>query len=419
MGKAPEPIMTSTIDKPFHYRARTSAGEVVEGVIRAASAVEAGKMLRKDGKFVVKLDEAGGDEEDADLKPAGRRRITRDEVIYFAHQMAVMVDTGVTLGEALESAAEQATNPTFRAVLQDVNDTVQGGEPFSDALAKHPKVFPRLMVSLLRASESSGTMGPMLDRISKYLTKERNTIQAVRGAMIYPVIMMIAAIGVTVFLLAVVLPRFGSIYDQRGADLPAPTELMLGASAAFTTWWHLFLGAAAALVVAWLLIRRRPTVRARLDRIKLRTPVIGSLLQQLYLARATRTMGTMIAAGVPMLELIAMTREVTSNHEYENLWDRVDAGLREGRQLSETLDDPRLIPPPVIRMIQAGEKGGRLGSVMDKLAEFTEHDFDDAVKRATGLIEPAMVVFMGGLIGFVAISMLLPIFSVGRVASGG
>lgn len=409
--------MESTLERQFNYRARTSAGEVVEGAIRATSATEAGRMLRKDGKFVVKLDESKRQDE-SDLKPAGRRRINRDEVIYFAHQMAVMVDTGVTLGEALESAAEQATNPTFQAVLQDVNDTVQGGEPFSDALANHPKVFPRLMVSLLRASESSGTMGPMLDRISKYLTKERNTIQAVRGAMIYPVIMMLAAIGVTVFLLAVVLPRFGSIYEQRDAALPAPTQIMLGASAVFTTWWYLFLAGAVGAAAAWWFLRRLPAVREQVDRLKLRTPVVGPMLRQLYLARATRTMGTMIAAGVPMLDLIAMTREVTNNNEYAKLWDRVDGGLREGQQLSETLNDPALIPPPVIRMIQAGEKGGRLGSVMDKLAEFTEHDFDDAVKRATGMIEPAMVLFMGGLIGFVAISMLLPIFSVGSVAGG-
>lgn len=409
--------MNTAVEKQFAYRARTTSGELVEGVIRAVDSMEAGRMLRRDGKFVVKIDEAR-DHDEADLKPAGRRRITRDEVIYFAYQMAVMVDTGVTIGEALESAVAQSTNPSFQEVLRDVSDTVQGGEPFSDALAKHPRVFPKLMVSLLRASESSGTMGPMLDRISVYLTKERNTIRAVRGAMTYPVIMLIAAVGVTVFLLAVVLPRFDSIYQQRGADLPAPTQIMLTTSEVFTGYWYAFAGGVVALVIAWLALRQNESTRQAIDTFKLKLPVIGPMLKQLYLTRAMRTMGTMIAAGVPMLDLIAITREVTHNHEYARLWDRVDAGLREGRQLSDSLNDPRLIPPSVIRMIRAGESGGRLGGVMDKLAEFTERDFDEAVKRSTEMIEPAMVVIMGGLIGFVAISMLLPIFTVGSAAAG-
>jgi len=409
--------MDTVAEKQFAYRARTSSGELIEGMVRAADAMEAGRLLRRDGKFVVKIDQSRAGEEES-LRPAGRRRIKRDEVIYFAYQMAVMVDTGVTIGEALESAVEQAENPTFKEVLKSVSDTVQSGEPFSDALEKHPKVFPKLMISLLRASESSGTMGPMLDRVSKYLNKERNTIQAVRGAMTYPVIMLCAAIGVTVFLLAVVLPRFDSIYAQRGAALPAPTQLMLSASDVFTGYWHAFAGGAAALIVGWLAVRKREPVRRQVDRLKLTLPVVGPIMRKLYLTRATRTMGTMIAAGVPMLDLIAITREVTGNFEYARLWDRVDAGLREGRQLSDTLNDPKMIPPSVIRMIRAGEKGGRLGGVMDTLAEFTERDFDEAVKRSTQMIEPAMVLVMGGLIGFVAISMLLPIFSVGGVAAG-
>lgn len=407
--------MNTAAEKQFAYKARTASGELVEGIIRAVDSMEAGRMLRRDGKFVVKIDETAGQAR-TDLKPAGRRRITRDEVIYFAYQMAIMVDTGVTIGEALESAVEQSANPSFREVLRDVSDTVQSGEPFSDALAKHPKVFPKLMVSLLRASESSGTMGPMLDRISNYLTKERNTIKAVRGAMTYPMIMLGAAVGVTVFLLTVVLPRFESIYAQRDAALPVPTELMLTASDVFTSYWYAFAGTAAMLIAGWLVLRRQPSVARRVDALKLKLPVIGPMLKQLYLTRATRTMGTMIAAGVPLLDLIAITREVTSNREYARLWDRVDAGLREGQQLSDTLDEPGLIPPAVIRMVRAAEKGGRLGAVMDKLAEFTERDFDDSVKKATEMIEPAMVVVMGGLIGFVAISMLLPIFTVGSAA---
>ncbi len=407
----------------FAYHARDASGELIRGMLEAASAAEAGRQLRAEGKFIVKLNEARGDEAERGDDQAAPSRLSargvkRDEVIYFAHQMSVMIETGVTLGEALESIVEQSDNPAFRAVLQDVSDAVQSGQSFSAALARHEGVFPALMISLLKASEASGTMGPMLERVSGYLTKERNTLRSIRGAMIYPVIMMLVAAGVTIFLLAFVLPRFGSIYASRGAVLPAPTQLLLFLSEMTTTYWYIWVGSLAALGVFIAWYRHTDQGRTVLDWLKLNIPIIGPMMKQLYVTRAMRTMGTMISAGVPMLDMIAIAREVTHNRFYERLWDHVDGQLRQGVQLSQALHDSDLMPSSIVRMIHSGEKAGRLGGVMDRVATFTEHDFDEAVKRTTQFIEPAMVAFMGGLIGFVAISLLLPIFSVGRVMSG-
>ena len=406
----------------FSYQARDNAGQMCSGVLTADSVAEAGRMIRGEGKFIVKIQEARANVSQDDSPTVSMkthyRNIKRDEVIHFTHQMSVMIDTGVTLGEALESISQQTSNEHFKAVLTDVSDRVQAGQQFSAALEQHGKIFPNLMVSLLKASEASGTMGQMLERISEYLTKERNTIKSVRGAMVYPVIMMLMASGVTIFLLTFVLPRFGKIYANRGAMLPAPTRLLLGVSEFLTNFWYIPVGVIVTLIGLLVYMQTQDWGRRAIDWVKLNVPLIGNMFRQLYITRATRTMGTMISAGVPMLDMVAITRDVTRNKHFEDLWDAVDGQLREGVQLSNALFESPLIPPSVSRMIHSGEQAGRLGQVMEKIAAFTEHDFDEAVKRTTEFIEPAMVAFMGGLIGFVAISLLLPIFSVGQVMAG-
>ncbi len=406
----------------FSYQARDHSGQISTGTLVADSIAEAGRLIRGEGKFIVKLAESrsGAASASTDVPMKHHyRNIKRDEVIHFSHQMSVMIDTGVTLGEALDSISDQTTNEHFKAVLADVNSQVQAGQAFSVALESHSKVFPNLMISLLKASEASGTMGQMLERISAYLTKERNTLKSVRGAMIYPIVMMIMAFSVTIFLLAFVLPRFSKIFANRGAALPMPTRLLLGISDFLVNYWYVPTGLVVLLIGTVIYLRTQAWGRKFLDGIKLNMPLLGNMFRQLYITRATRTMGTMIAAGVPMLDMISITRDVTRNSHFEELWDDVDSQLREGVQLSTALFESPLIPGPVSRMIHSGEKAGRLGMVMEKIAEFTEHDFDEAVKRTTEFIEPAMVGFMGALIGFVAISLLLPIFSVGRVMAGG
>ncbi|MFA7237690.1 MAG: type II secretion system F family protein [Phycisphaeraceae bacterium] len=404
----------------FAYTARDARGQLINGLVQAMDVSEAGRQLRSEGKFIVKLAEARG----ADIEPQAMTlderygRVRRDDVIYFVHQMSVMIETGVTLGEALESIADQTPNEHFKAIMQDVSEHVHGGQAFSEALARHSRIFPPLMISLVRASEASGTMGIMLERIGEYMTKERNTLKAVRGAMVYPCIMLFVAMGVTIFLLTFVLPRFGKIYTSRGAALPAPTQLLLSASHILTAYWYVWVACIAGAIGFVLYARTRGWGRHAIDWLKLHLPVIGKLMNQLYVTRAMRTMGTMISAGVPMLDMIAITREVTTNHYFRLLWDTVDDRLRQGSQLSASLGDSRLIPPSVLRMIQSGEKAGRLGVVMDRIAVFTEHDFDESCKQTTQFIEPLMIAFMGSFVGFVAISLLLPIFSVGRVMAG-
>ena len=403
----------------FIYQARDGRGQLVSGSVSADSVNDASQQLRGEGKFVVKLER--GRDAIAETRRAGNVNgsVKRDEVIYFTHQLAIMVDTGVPLGEALDAIVQQTTSDNFKAVLHEVYADVTGGTSLSAALDKHRRVFPALMVSLLKASEVSGTMGAMLERVSQYMAKEQRTVKQVRGALMYPAFMLLMAVTVTAFLLMFVLPRFGKIYASRGALLPLPTRVLIGISNVFTEYWYLILLGLLGAIVAFLWVRRIPAGRRVIDTLKLRLPVFGTIFTHLYVSRATRAMGTMFSAGVPMLDVITITRDVTNNVHYQELWDRVDERLRQGSQLSEPLFDTWLIPRFITRMIHSGEVAGRLGQVMERVGQFTEGDFDESVRRATQFIEPVMVCIMGTIIGGIAISLLLPIFSIGKVLAGG
>jgi type IV pilus assembly protein PilC len=309
-------------------------------------------------------------------------------------------------------------DPHFRAVLEDVTQTVQSGGQFSTALRKFPKVFPPVMTSLLRASEMSGTMSGMLDRISQYMTKEQQTLKQAKGAMMYPMFMVVLAISVTIFLLTFVLPRFAAIYATRNAALPVPTQILMNISSVMVNYWYIWVGLTVTLTVGgWAALLTKQGRRC-LDWFKLNMPLVGRLYQQLYITRSCRTMGTMINAGVSMLDMVAIIKHVTDNAYFHDLWEDVDDKLRQGSQLSDSLFTSPLIPRSIGQMVYSGERSGQLGKVMNRIADFTEVEFDQTVKTVTSMIEPIMVAVMGTIIGFVAISLLLPIFSIGKVVAG-
>lgn len=404
----------------YSYQARDGSGALASGVVAAISAEEAGRLLRNEGKYIVRINEVTeADASDGEMSLAQHaKRVRRQDVIFFAHQMAIMIETGVPISEALESIVEQSSNLSFKAVMREVATQVQSGLEFSKALARFPRVFPTVMTSLIRAAEVSGTLGQMLDRISDYMSKEMRTSKAVKGAMIYPAFMVLMTIGVTVFLLAFVLPKFSTIYAAKGQALPAPTQVLLALSAALVDYWQYWLVGSIVAVGGTIYFAGTAAGRRFFDWVKLSVPVMRNLFTQLYVTRSCRTLGTMINAGVPMLDAVEITKQVTNNSYFEELWDEVDQHLRQGMQLSDPLFKSPLMPRSVVQMIRSGEKSGRLGQVLGRVAEFTEEEFDRAVKGATQFIEPVMIVVMGSLIGFVAISLLLPIFSVGQVASG-
>jgi type IV pilus assembly protein PilC len=327
------------------------------------------------------------------------------------------METGVPIAEALDCLIEQCDHEAFRIVLEDVNASVNAGGAFSDALERHAHIFPNIMISLIRAAEVSGTLGSMLHVVSGYLAKEQRTAKKIKSALTYPAMMLVLVAAVTVFLLIFVLPSFASIYADRGATLPAPTRMLMSISNGAQTWWHIAIGGALAAAAAVVLALRTAGGRALYDTFLIRTPVLGTLFKKLYITRAFRTMGTMLAAGVPILEMVQIVRQVTPNRVFLKLWDETEANLNQGAQLSAAMFDSPLIPRSIAQMVFAGEKAGRMGPVMDKVADFTEEEFDEQVSATTQYIEPAITLLMGGVIGFVAIALLLPIFTVSNVVA--
>lgn len=405
----------------FLYNARDSHGKAATGIIAAMSIDEASQMLRSEGKFIVNLSQVNDADFSTDAITVADRakRVKRDSVIHFAQQLAIMIETGVPISDALDCVTQQSTDPNFKAVLGDVTKHVQAGGELSAALRKYPKVFPVAMTSLIRASEVSGTMGAMLNRIATYLAKEQQVTKRVRGALAYPLFMLAIAIGVTVFLLTFVLPRFAAIYATRGASLPAPTRLLIMVSGALVDYWYLWIALIAAAVFGLITMNRTAKGQRFASWLKLQTPVVRHLFLALYVGRVTRTMGVMLMAGVSMLETIPIAQQVVNNAYFDDLFDEIDNRLRQGSQLSDPLFASKVFPRPVAQMIYSGEKSGRLSQVMLRVADHAEGELDEAIKTATQFIEPVIIVFMGALVGFVAISLLLPIFNVSTVMSQG
>lgn len=404
----------------FTYKARDARGKAVSSTIEAENQPEALRRLQHEGLVVTEIrlgSSAPVDVNEIALRQSARQ-IGREEVISFASQLSVMLETGVPLAEALGAFTSQTKCHHLKRIMAVIDNRITGGIPFSEAIAEFPRVFPRTMISLMRASEASGTMGTMLGRIAEYLAKERKTTKQIKGALTYPLIMVLLALVVTVFLVIGVLPRFASIYESRSAALPTPTKIVLAISEALTGHWVYFATGLASFVAFLLWMRLTVWGRRLIDSIKIQAPVIGPMFRQFYLTRATRTLGTLLASGVTLLDGVRIVRGVTNNVHWEELWLEVEETMTAGKPVSTAIVQSNLIPASIASMIAAGERTGRLPEVLERVARSTEEDLDVAIKSATQLIEPAMIIFMGVTIGGIAIALLLPIFKVANIMSG-
>jgi len=391
----------------YQYRVRDPLGNVHNGTIEATTLEDATQQLRRDGFQVLDLEE----EDDAGLFG---RRVSKNEIIYTTSQLAIMVDTGITLSAALTGIVAQEQNPSLRKVLDDLKTSVESGDDFSTALARHPKLFDKTYVSLVKASEATGSLGAMLDRIAGYLRKEVETRGKVRAAMAYPMIMMVLAIGVTVFLLTYILPKFTPLFKSKGTELPGPTRVMMSLSDVILGYWYLWLGGAVLLSAALLIARRTQPGRRALDLLKINLPILGPLFRKVAISRSIRTLGTMLEGGVPMLDALKLCADVSGNYHYEQLWQVVRDQVTAGRRICEVLIDNSLFPHVLVQMIASGEETGKLDYVLQRVSTYYDQEVDTALKTATSLIEPIMIGIMGVIVGGIGLALLLPIFSLSR-----
>jgi len=393
----------------FSYQARDLSGRVHQGQITAASADEAGRKLRQDGMYLLSLPE-GRANRGARQFTLFQKKISRNESIYFTNQMAVMVDAGVPLAVALDGLASQSDNPTLKTVLTEIQQSVEAGEQLSSAMARFPRQFDQTYVNLIKASEAGGTLGEMLERIAVQSRTELETRQKVLGAMIYPAVMLGMCVSVCVFLLTFVFPKLTPMFTSRKMELPKPTLVLMYLSNALTHHWYWFVAGIVVLVSSIIWGRNKRWARLALDWMWLRLPIMGPLLRKVVISRSLRTLATTINSGVPVLESIQLTAGVVKNVHYESSWKDIGEQVTAGRQIHEALEGNSLFPATLQQMIAAGEATGKLGHVLNRVSDHFDHEVDNAIKSATSLIEPIMVFIMGGVIGTIALAMLLPIF---------
>jgi len=394
----------------FSYTARDVAGNPRAGTVAAATLAEAAAQLRQDGLFVVTLAEEKAQAATTALRMAWRKRIPRSEVISVTAQLAVMVDAGVPVAQALRGVGAQAVNPEMRDLLDRVAGHVESGDAVSAAIARFPRSFDRTYVNLVKAGEASGTLGTMLDRLALQMQSEQETRQKVVGALIYPAAMLAMCVGTSTFLLAYVFPKLTPMFTARQIELPTPTKFLMFLSNALTNYWYAFIAVAIVFVAFIGYSRTQSWGRRMLDWMWLRIPILGPMLRKVALSRSIRTLATTVNAGVPMLESIRLAGSVANNVWFEDAWARAADQVTGGRQIHQSLEGQPLFPPTLLQMIASGENTGRLGQVLTRVSDAFDREVASAIKSATSMIEPVMVFVMGGVIGTIALAMLLPIF---------
>jgi type IV pilus assembly protein PilC len=393
----------------FAYQAQDALGEILEGTLEVSSREEALAKLKREGLAVLELDESAPAME---LMP---RRIRQADIIFTTSQLAVMVDTGITLSTAIDTIAQQEANPALKRVLLELKSAVESGEDFSAALARHPRQFDKTFVALIKASEQTGSLGQMLETVANYLRSQLETKQKIRAAMAYPAVMAVLAVGVTVFLLTYILPKFEPLFSRKGVKLPTPTVMMMTASTVLIDYWYCWAAGLIALILSYIFGRNTEPGRKILDWIKINLPIVGPMSRKVTLSRSVRTLGTMVASGVSMLDAIRLTAEVSSNWYFEQAWLHVLDQVTEGKRVSEALrDEPGLFPPTLVQMISAGEETGKLDHVLGKVSTFYDREVETTLKATTSMIEPLMICLMGVIVGGIALGLLMPIFQLSR-----
>jgi type IV pilus assembly protein PilC len=393
----------------FTWEGRTRQGTVKKGVIEAAN--EATVMAQLRAQMIVPVSVKAKSKDLLEGFSLLKGSVKIRELVVFTRQFATMIDAGLPLVQCLDIQAEQQPNKTFQKVLREVKADVEQGSTFADGLAKHPRVFDELYTNLITAGEIGGILDTILNRLATYLEKADSLRRKVKGAMVYPITVLVVAIGVLALLLVKVIPVFEQMFKDFGGALPGPTQMVVNVSHFMQAYiMYMMIGLTAAIIGFFQARRRVPSFRYRTDALALRLPVFGTLLRKVAVARFSRTLGTMISSGVPILDALDICARTAGNKVIEAALQRTRSAISEGRTIAEPLEASGVFPGMVVQMIAVGEQTGAMDAMLSKIADFYDDEVDTAVEALTSLLEPLMMVFLGGSIGAILIAMYLPIF---------
>ena len=337
------------------------------------------------------------------------------DLVVFTRQLATMIDAGLAMVQCLQALAEQTTNKVMRDVIKDVCTRVEGGDSFSQALTKHPKVFNRLFVSMVDAGEKGGLLAEVLARLATYLENTARLRKKVKSAMMYPIAVTVIAIAITIFLLMRVVPVFGDIYKGFGAELPGPTQFLINISTILQKYFIYLIPAMILLGYGWLAYIKTKPGREFWDRLKIQMPIVGPLAHKIALSRFTRTLASLVRSGVPILEVLTIVANTCGNVIMEKAIRAAAGDIERGDGISAALGKHPIFPSMVIRMMTAGEQTGKIDAMLERVADFLDEEIDTTLTGLTSLIEPLLIVFLGIVVGGIVICMFLPIFKMSSI----
>lgn len=396
------------------WEARARTGETKKGVMEAESAESVQGRLRAQNLNPVKVKKKA---KELKLPAFFAPKVTEKELVIFIRQFATMIDAGLPLVQCLEILSSQGDNPTFNAVLKDVKGHVEQGSTFSDALSKHPKIFDDLFCSLIRAGEMGGILDTILNRLAVYIEKNVKLKRQVKGALTYPLSTFAIAVGVCALLLGYVVPTFEAMFKDFGGELPAMTAFVISISNGFLSAAPMIIAVGAGFLYGCSYTYKHPKTKPYWHKAMLSVPILGPVMRKIAVARFTRTLGTLLASGVPILDALDVVATSAGNVIVEQAIRFSGDKIREGRTMAEPLSETGVFPQMVVQMIAVGEQTGALDQMLNKIADFYEEEVDVAVAAMTSLLEPLMMVVVGGMVGFLLIAMYMPIFDIaGKVS---
>jgi type IV pilus assembly protein PilC len=392
----------------YRYTATDESGNTVKGSESAASAGAAHLALLQRGLQPISVSEHKGILQ----FEITRKTVKRKEVMHFSRQLSVFVEAGIPIMEALEVISEETSDKLLKRVLLDMIVQLREGDTFADAAAAHPEAFPKYYIAVLESAELTGTLDKVLEELAEYIEREIDARSQITSALIYPAVVAVLAVVTIIILATFVLPRFRTFFQSLNAKLPLPTRMLLSVSGFVSTWWYVILAVILGSAIGFVAMRRSTTGRAWLDRVILKLPVAGSLVQAAIVERVCRVLASLVTAGVDLPRAMAVTADASNNAVYNEGINHIRDQMMEGSGLAEPLAETGLFPAAARQMFRVGEETGTLDKQLETAAAFYHRELELKVKHFTSLFEPAVIIFMGLIVGFVAVAMVSAMYGI-------
>lgn len=391
----------------YKYKAVSQNGEILEGIHEGEHESDVLTMLKNNKYLPIKVEQDVAADAQINIFT---QKVKKKDLAVFCRQFYTMLDAGIGIVKSIDILEKQSENKTLVKALREIHEDVQKGQTLSQSMKKHKNIFPSLLINMVEAGEVSGNLDTIMERMAVHFEKENKLENKVKSAMIYPMALAVISVAVVIFLLVAVMPTFIGMFESSGQALPAPTRALLAISNALTTYWYIFIVVVVVLVGGFIYYKRTPTGMRTIDGIKLKIPVVKETTKKIITSRFTRTLSTLMASGIPLLESLQIVGKVVGNTVVQDKLDISSEDVRKGVPLSRAINEVGAFPPMVVSMLKIGEESGSLDDILYKTADFYDEEVEVALQKMAALMEPVMLVLMAVVIGFIVIAMAMPMF---------